>query len=117
VLAQTFDFGLGSNQILSQANVLFSETVHLRLETGQGSLENEQFLQQVLQIAQEAHERRLSSCRRRRPSLRSSLARLWRDQGKRAEARDLLAPVYDWFTEGFETRDLQDAKARLKELR
>ena len=47
----------------------------------------------------------------------TSLARLWRDQGKRAEARDLLAPVYGWFTEGFDTRDLIEAKALLQELR
>jgi predicted ATPase len=40
-----------------------------------------------------------------------SMARLWRDQGKRDEARDLLAPVYGWFTEGFDTRDLKEAKA------
>ena len=46
----------------------------------------------------------------------TSLARLWRDEGKRAEARDLLAPVYDWFTEGFDTADLKDAKALLDEL-
>jgi predicted ATPase len=39
-----------------------------------------------------------------------SLARLWRDQGRRAEARDLLAPVHSWFTEGFGTPDLKDAK-------
>ena len=45
-----------------------------------------------------------------------SLARLWRDQGKRAEARDLLDPIYNWFTEGFDTRDLQDAKTLLVEL-
>ena len=45
-----------------------------------------------------------------------SLARLWRDQGKRAEARDLLAPVYGWFTEGFGTPVLQEAKALLDEL-
>ena len=45
-----------------------------------------------------------------------SMARLWRDQGKRDEARDLLAPVYGWFTEGFETRDLKEAKALLDEL-
>jgi hypothetical protein len=45
-----------------------------------------------------------------------SLARLWRDQGKRAEARDLLAPVYGWFTEGFDTADLRDAAALLAEL-
>ena len=46
----------------------------------------------------------------------SSLARLWRDQGKTAEARDLLAPIYGWFTEGFDTPDLKDAKALLDEL-
>jgi predicted ATPase len=45
-----------------------------------------------------------------------SLARLWRDQGRRAEARDLLAPVYGWFTEGFDTPDLKEAKALLDEL-
>jgi predicted ATPase len=46
----------------------------------------------------------------------TSLARLWRDQGKRAEARDLLGPIYDWFTEGFDAPDLKDAKALLDEL-
>jgi class 3 adenylate cyclase/tetratricopeptide (TPR) repeat protein len=46
----------------------------------------------------------------------TSLARLWRDQGKRTEARDLLAPTYGWFTEGFDTPVLQDAKALLDEL-
>jgi len=45
-----------------------------------------------------------------------SLARLWRGQGKRVEARRLLAPVYGWFTEGFDTRDLKEAKALLEEL-
>jgi len=45
-----------------------------------------------------------------------SMARLWRDQGKRDEARDLLAPVYGWFTEGFDTRDLKEAKALMAEL-
>ena len=45
-----------------------------------------------------------------------SLARLWRDQGKRDEARDLLAPVYGWFTEGFDTLDLKEAKALLDAL-
>ena len=45
-----------------------------------------------------------------------SMARLWRDQGKRDEARDLLAPVYGWFTEGFDTLDLREAKALLDDL-
>jgi predicted ATPase len=46
----------------------------------------------------------------------TSLARLWQQQGKTTEARELLAPVYNWFTEGFDTRDLKDAKALLEEL-
>jgi adenylate cyclase len=45
-----------------------------------------------------------------------SLARLWRDQARTDDARDLLAPVYDWFTEGFDTADLKEAKALLDEL-
>ena len=45
-----------------------------------------------------------------------SLARLWQQQGKRQEAYELLAPVYDWFTEGFDTADLQEAKALLDAL-
>jgi predicted ATPase len=45
-----------------------------------------------------------------------SLARLWQQQGKRAEAYELLAPVYGWFTEGFDTADLQEAKALLEAL-
>ena len=45
-----------------------------------------------------------------------SLARLWQRQGKAAKAHDLLAPVYNWFTEGFDTADLQDAKAVLEDL-
>jgi predicted ATPase len=47
---------------------------------------------------------------------RNGQARLWRDQGKRKEARDLLAPVYGWFTEGFDTPDLKEANALLDEL-
>jgi predicted ATPase len=46
----------------------------------------------------------------------TSLARLWRDQDKRRQARDLLVPVYGWFTEGFDTLDLKEAKALLDDL-
>ena len=71
--------------------------------------------------AEESYHRALAVARRQRAKtleLRAatSLARLWRDQGKRTEARDLLAPVYNWFTEGFDTPVLQDAKALLDEL-
>jgi len=45
-----------------------------------------------------------------------SMARLWHDQGKRDEARELLAPIYGWFIEGFDTLDLQEAKALLDDL-
>ena len=45
-----------------------------------------------------------------------SLARLWRDQGKVQQARELLAPVYGWFREGFDARDLKEAKGLLEEL-
>ena len=47
----------------------------------------------------------------------SSLARLWAEQGERRKGHDLLAPVYGWFTEGFDTADLKDARAMLEDLR
>jgi predicted ATPase len=46
-----------------------------------------------------------------------SLSRLWQQQGKQVEARQLLAPLYGWFTEGFDTADLQEARALLESLR
>jgi predicted ATPase len=71
--------------------------------------------------AQEYFERALSVARAQQAKsweLRAamSLARVWRDQGKPQQARELLAPVYGWFTEGFDTRDLKEAKALLDEL-
>jgi predicted ATPase len=49
-------------------------------------------------------------------AVEEGVAAVWRDQGKRQEARELLAPVYGWFTEGFDTRDLKEAKTLLDEL-
>ena len=46
----------------------------------------------------------------------TSLARLWQSQGRRQDAYDVLAPVYEWFTEGFDTADLQEAQGLLNEL-
>jgi predicted ATPase len=71
--------------------------------------------------AQAHFERALTVARQQQAKsweLRASmiLARLWRDQGKPQQARELLAPVYCWFTEGFDTRDLKEAKALLEEL-
>jgi predicted ATPase len=51
-----------------------------------------------------------------KPNPGNSAQRLWRDQRKVQQARELLAPVYGWFTEGFDTRDLKEAKALLEEL-
>jgi predicted ATPase len=71
--------------------------------------------------AEELYRKALSSAREQEAKLWElravmSLARLRRDQGRRAEARDLLAPVYAWFTEGFNTQDLKEAKALLDQL-
>ena len=72
--------------------------------------EGARYLHRALTVAREQNakmwELRASNC----------LARLWRDQGKRTAARELLAPVYDWFTEGFDTLDLMEAKALLDAL-
>jgi predicted ATPase len=75
-----------------------------RLEEGQSALE--EALRLARQRQAKAYELRTAT----------SLARLWRDQGRRAEARDLLAPVYGWFTEGFDTPDLTEARTLLSEL-
>jgi predicted ATPase len=71
--------------------------------------------------AEESYDRALAVARSQNAKtleLRAatSLARLWRDQGKRTEARDALAPVYGWFSEGFDTPVLQEARALLNEL-
>jgi predicted ATPase len=71
--------------------------------------------------AQTYFERALSVARQQQAKsweLRAamSIARLWRDQGKRNKGYELLAPVYGWFTEGFDTRDLKEAKNLLDEL-
>ena len=78
-------------------------------------------VQSAALAAEECFQRALDVARRQEAKsleLRAamSLSRLWQQQGKRAEARELLAPVYGWFTEGFDTADLQEAKALLEEL-
>ena len=72
--------------------------------------EAEVCFQQAIEIAQQ------QSAKSWELRTATSLARLWQEQGKTTEARDLLAPVYDWFTEGFDTADLKDAKVLLSEL-
>jgi predicted ATPase len=73
------------------------------------------------EAAEELYRKALSIAREQKAKLwelraAASLARLRRDRGRRAETRDLLAPVYGWFTEGFDTADLKQAKALLDEL-
>jgi predicted ATPase len=82
----------------------------LAFESGSSAQESERCFVQALKISRpqlaKSFELRAAT----------SLARLWRDQGKRTEAQDLLAPVYGWFTEGFDTLDLKEAKTLLNEL-
>lgn len=80
----------------------------------QQSPDNQAEAETCLQHALEIARNQQAKCFELRTA--SSLARLWQRQGKRQEAHDLLAPVYAWFTEGFDTADLKDAKALLDEL-
>ena len=109
--------GLGVAQAEQQGQHFYDAELHrLRAEIlldtdGNAVEEAEALFGQSLEIArrQEAKTFELRAA--------TSLARLWQRQGKRDAARALLAPLYAWFTEGFDTRDLQDAKALLEELR
>ena len=88
-----------------------AEIHRLRLrQPGTPQAEAETWLQRALDVArrQEAKSLELRAA--------MSLSRLWQQQGKQAEARELLASVYGWFTEGFDTADLQEARALLEEL-
>jgi len=84
--------------------------VLLLRQPGTPPAEAETWLQRALDVARRQEAKALE--------LRAamSLSRLWQQHGKRTEARALLAPIYGWFTEGFDTADLQDAKALLAEL-
>ena len=84
--------------------------VLLLRQPGTPQAEAETWLQRALDVARRQEAKALE--------LRAamSLSRLWQQQGKQAEARALLASVYDWFTEGFDTADLQEARALLDAL-
>jgi predicted ATPase len=84
--------------------------VLLLRQSGTPQAEAEAWLQRALDVARRQQAKSLE--------LRAamSLARLWQQQGKQAEAHELLAPVYSWFAEGFDTADLQEAKALLEVL-
>jgi predicted ATPase len=93
-----------------EAEIYRLRGVLLLRQTGTSQVEAETWLQRALDIAREQSAKSLE--------LRAvmSLSRLWQQQGKRAEAHELLAEVYNWFTEGFDTVDLQEAKALLDQL-
>jgi len=93
-----------------EAEVCRLRGVLLLRQTGTSQAEAEACFQQALDVArrQEAKSWELRAA--------MSLSRLWQQQGKRAEAHALLAPIYGWFTEGFDTADLQEARALLQEL-
>jgi predicted ATPase/class 3 adenylate cyclase len=93
-----------------EAEVYRLQSVLLLRQPGTPQAEAEAWLQRALDVARRQHAKSLEL----RAAL--SLSRLWQQQGKRDEARQLLAPIYGWFTEGFDTADLQEAKALLQEL-
>ena len=93
-----------------EAEVCRLRGVLLLRQPGTPQAEVEAWLQRALDVArsQEAKSLELRAA--------MSLSRLWQQQGKQAEAHALLAPIYGWFTEGFDTADLQEARALLQEL-
>jgi predicted ATPase len=114
---------------IEEALILLDEALQIMERTGERWLAAElnrrkgQLLlrQGHTEAAEELYRKALSTAREQEAKLwelraAASLARLRRDQGRRVEARDLLAPVYGWFTEGFGTQDLKEAKALLIEL-
>jgi len=120
-LALLAEAGLG---VVAEALAVAQGTGEHRDEAEVSRVKGELLLQHAVTNAPEAEawfQRALALARRQQAKsweLRAamSLARLWQQQGKRAEARDLLAPIYGWFTEGFDTADLQDARALLDAL-
>src|SRR5262249_19226001 len=110
--------------LLAEALALVDTTGERQMEAELYRLHGELLLRQAVPEAQTAEacfQRALDVARGQQAKwweLRAamSLARLWQHQGKRAAARELLAPIYGWFTEGFDTADLQEARALLDEL-
>jgi predicted ATPase len=100
---------------VSETNAHFVEAELHRLkgelllqQSSDNATEAESCFQQAIAIAQN------QSAKSWELRAATSLAKLWREQRKRHEAYDLLAPIYNWFTEGFDTADLKDAKALLE---
>jgi predicted ATPase len=109
-LKQAFTVATATEEHLYQAELYRLQGEVLRMGSGDQLAEAEASFQQALAIARHQHAKSWEL------RTATSLARLWQSQGKRQEAYDLLAPVYGWFTEGFDTADGQDAKTLLDEL-
>jgi predicted ATPase len=109
-LAEAHALGEQHEERYWEAEVCRLRGVLLLRQPGTPQEEAEAWLQRALDVArrQEAKSLELRAA--------MSLARLWQQQGKRAAAYDLLAPIYGWFTEGFDTADLQEARALLDAL-
>jgi predicted ATPase len=111
-------------RLLAEAQAMFETSGRGDMLTEVYRLQGELLLRQTIPDATHAEacfQQALIIARRQQAKsweLRAatSLARLWQQQGKRQEAHDLLAPVYGWFTEGFDTADFQEAQALLEEL-
>jgi predicted ATPase len=114
---------------LEESLTLLEEALQIVERTGERWLEAELYRhrgQLLLRqghtaVAEELYRKALSIAREQEAKLwelraAASLARLWRDEGRTGKARDLVAPVYGWFTEGFDTPDLKEAKVLLDEL-
>jgi predicted ATPase len=110
VVAEALAAGRETGQRYYEAELYRLKGELLLARSAEQQVEAEACLQQALDIARRQQAKSLEL------RAATSLSRLWQQQGKRAEARELLAPVYGWFTEGFDTADLQEAKALLEEL-
>jgi predicted ATPase len=108
-LAEAAKFVEDTDQRMLEAELLYRVPGDLLNAAGDQSGAEQHYRQAI--VISERQSARLFQLR-----ASTSLARLWRDQGKRTEAQDLLAPIYGWFTEGFDAPDLKDAKALLDEL-
>jgi predicted ATPase len=110
LFADALDLARGNGELFYVAEILRWTAQALLMQPAPDDAQAEHYLLEALELSrrQEAKFWELRAA--------ASMARLWRDQGKRDEARDLLAPVYGWFTEGFDTLDLKEAKALLDEL-
>ena len=109
-VAEAFDLVLETGERQREFELYRLKGELLLMQQSPDPIEAEACFQQALAIAR--------SQRAKSPELLAamSLARLWQQQGKWQKAYELLAPVYEWFTEGFDTADLKEAKALLEEL-